>query len=547
MAGTETNVPRLEISRFDDPRVAKAARTEDYSLHAVPRSWRNSRPSLAMAFYAILSAMFYLIVSATTALAVGSVNTIIGMAAAALATGVINYFISAHATRTGLSVALFSRSMFGQLAAALATLIFGATAVYYAVFEGSVIAAVFHEYFGGLPLQGWYLVVVLYSIPLVIGGVRVWLDKVNGVLLPFYCVGIAAAIIMAIAAHGYSNEWLTFQPGDTGASAGPGWIFAFTVYMGVWVQMMFTMDYARYGRPADERFNGIVTFGPVFYLLTWLLNGLIGLFLLFTIPTRGELTETSGVLGIVSLLGVGGVIFVWASQTRINTANYYLASTNLQSFFARVFKLRLPRVAWVGIVGIVVFAIMLTDVFSYILQALRVQGVFVVSWVGIAIAQIAYERLRRSGAESEFRPGRVPLVNPAGVIAWLSSTAVGIYLLFGAGAFGATWAPPITFVLAVGIYGVALEFARRRWFLLSRPHDPRDEVDDPWEDRVLCDFCGRSYIAYEMDRHPGSGHRPICAECASANTSLYREARREAATFREEPASQLSSAGSEGV
>jgi hypothetical protein len=80
------------------------------------------------------------------------------------------------------------------------------------------------------------------------------------------------------------------------------------------------------------------------------------------------------VLGIVSVLGLFGVLFVWASQTRINTANFYLASTNLQSFFARAFGLQLHRTTWVFIVGGLVFTIMLTNVFSYILQALRVQG-----------------------------------------------------------------------------------------------------------------------------------------------------------------------------
>lgn len=206
MANRQDGTPELEVSHTDDPRVVEAARTEDYSLHAVPRTWRNSRSPLMMAWYAVLSAMFFLIVSATTALAVGSVNTIIGMALSVLVTGMFNYYTSRYAARTGLTVALFSRSIFGQYGAALATLIFGATAVYYAVFEGSVVAVAFDEYFGGLPLQGWYLGVVLLTVPLVIGVVGAWLDKVNGVLLPFYYVGIVAAIVVALIKHGYSNE-----------------------------------------------------------------------------------------------------------------------------------------------------------------------------------------------------------------------------------------------------------------------------------------------------------------------------------------------------
>lgn len=94
-----------------------------------------------------------------------------------------------------------SRRLFGYFGAALAPLIFAATAIYYAVFEGSVVAVALQHYFGGMAIQCWYLIIVAYSIPLVFGGIRVWLDKFNGVLLPFYIVGLAAALIWAGQRH----------------------------------------------------------------------------------------------------------------------------------------------------------------------------------------------------------------------------------------------------------------------------------------------------------------------------------------------------------
>jgi hypothetical protein len=39
------------------------------------------------------------------------------------------------------------------------------------------------------------------------------------------------------------------------------------------------------------------------------------------------------------------LLFVWATQTRINTANYYLATLNMQAFFAR-FGLRGSYAMW---------------------------------------------------------------------------------------------------------------------------------------------------------------------------------------------------------
>ena len=68
------------------------------------------------------------------------------MALSVVCYGIVNGIISRYAIRTGLSVALFSRKLFGTSGAALATLIFFATAIYYAVFEGAVIAVAAHHF-----------------------------------------------------------------------------------------------------------------------------------------------------------------------------------------------------------------------------------------------------------------------------------------------------------------------------------------------------------------------------------------------------------------
>jgi hypothetical protein len=542
---TQMSVPDLDVRYSDDPQVVKEAATEDYSLHVVPDTWRSSRGSLAMAWFALFSAMFWLVVSATIALAVGTVNTLIGIGLSVVVYGVINRIIVKHALRSGQTVALFSRSMFGYAGAAVATLIFGATAVYYATFEGSVIAIAFESYFGGLSLELWYLVVVLYSVPLVFGGVQVWLDKFNGVLLPFYILGLIVAVVWAIAEFGYSGAWFSAKPDSMEGISGPGWWFAFTAYMGVWIMMMYTWDYARFGREEDLDFHRTFSFGWVFYVGTLLVNGVIGIFLAQTIPTEGPLSEISVVLGIVSLMGLAGVALIWVSQTRINTANFYLASTNLQSFFARTFKLHLPRTVWAVIVGAIVYLIMLTNVFSFILEALRYQGVFVVAWVAIALTHIGSSKVKQLvGEEAEFRPGRVPMFNPGGLLAWFGSSAVGIVLIEAGGAFGATWSAPITAVLAAASYALVLTAARRGWFVMDRPHDPRQEVDDVWQARIPCHDCGKAYLAVEMDRDPTHGHRAICAACASESAGFYRAAHEEAKRARagsglQEPASEV--------
>lgn len=515
----DSRLPELLVTREDDPQVVKEAATEDYSTHVVPQSWRSGRLSLAMAWASLFSAMFWLYIAAITASAVGTVNAVIGIVLSVVVYSAVNAALSWYASRTGLTVALISRRLFGYEGSALAPLIFAATAIYYTVFEGSIVAVALTGYFGG-NLKIWYLAVVLYSVPLVIGGVRVWLDRLNGFLLPFYIIGLIAVVVWANIKHGGSLS----LPNPGLDLAAPGWLWAFTVYMGVYIMMMYTIDFARFGKPKDVGFHGAFTFGPVFYLATFLVNGLVGIFLAATVPgvvTKAGLTETGLIDGIVGVMGFFGVILIFVSQTRINTANLYLASTNIEAFCSRTLKIRLPRVLWACVAGAIVYLIMLTDVLSYILRALNWQGVFVVGWVGIALTHIALTY--RKEVLPEFRPGRVKPLTPA-VAVWFLASGVGIYLVELGGTFGKTWSSPITLALSVLGYLVVSKFSA----VLVRGNDPRAEVGDIWEDRIRCHACAKSYIAVEMDRDPSAGQQPICSGCASESTSFYRAARAEA-------------------
>lgn len=346
--------------------LAQARTDEDLDLStlAIPDHARMPPFALTMAWWAVCSAVFYIVVGATLALTYGARNALIGMALSVVSYGIVNSIISRYAIRTGLSVALFSRVLFGSAGAALATLIFFATAIYYAVFEGSVIAVAAHHQFPALDYKWAALIVVCYSVPLVFGSVQHWLDKFNGVLLPFYLFGLLAAVGLATAEYGYHAAWLDFGPAG-GAPAG-GWWQCFVYYMGIWVLMMFTFDYARFGRKADARYHGRFNFGMPFYLVTFLVNGAAGIYLVSTIPGLGTLSEVSVVLALLKLMGVWGLLFVWVTQSRINTANYYLATVNMQAFFQKVAGLRAPKFVWAVVVGAVVYALMMADILSLI-------------------------------------------------------------------------------------------------------------------------------------------------------------------------------------
>lgn len=431
---------------------------------AIPEHERMSRGSLSMAWWAICSAMFWLVVSATLAMSFGTINTLIGLALSVVTYGVINAIITRYAIKTGLSVALFSRILFGSFGANLAVLIFFATAIYYSVFEGSVIAVAIQAYFPSLSIEVAYLIVVAYSVPLVFGGVQAWMDKFNGVLLPFYILGLIAAVVLSVSEYGYSDAWLKMGP--NGGEAENGWWSCFTYFMGVWILMMYTWDYARFGKSDDADYHAKVNFGMPFYLFTFLVNGIIGIFLAATIPTEGGLSEVSVVLAILKLMGIWGLFFVWVSQTRINTANFLLAADNMQAFFEAFGLKNTPRFIWAIVVGAVVYVLMLSNVFSFILQALAYQGIFVVAWVAIALAHIfspKYEQMFDGDMHCD--PQRVVTFNPCGLIAWFGGAGLGIILLNFTDGTLAQFAAPVTFLVSFLVYLMLLNSAKHHWFV----------------------------------------------------------------------------------
>lgn len=418
-----------------------------------------SRGSLAMAWYGVASAFFFVYIGAAMAAAYGTANALIGIALTIICYGLINAVLSRYAINNRTTVAQFSRTILGTAGSSIATIIFALVAIYYAVFEGSIVAYAFMAAFGG-EMWMWSLIVVIYSTPLVIGGVRRFLDKLNGWLMPIYFFGLIAAVIWAGVVYGFSDAWLTHAPEVElpFTLGGPGWLATFAGYMGVWIMMMFTMDYAALGKRKDLKFHQNVSFGPLFYVLAYGFAALVGIFLTFTIPGI-EVSETGLAGGIVSLMGILGLIVIISSQTRINTANYYLGAANLKAFGERVLRINMPNIVWVLISSVIIYLLMLLPIVQYLLLALAWQGVLVTAWVAIALTHILLDR----GAHQEHSAiddKHYRAFNSNGLIAWIVGTVIGLVMLqFGAinpelAGVGSTWGPILTAVSAGVVYAI---------------------------------------------------------------------------------------------
>lgn len=423
----------------------------------VPDDERLHPLKLTMAWWAICSGMFYIVIGATLALTYGARNALIGMAMSVVSYALVNGIVSRYAIKTGLSVASFSRVLFGSAGASLATLILFVTAIYYAMFEGSVIAAALTDMYPSIHFAWAALIVVCYSVPLVFGGVQKWLDKFNGVLLPFYLLGLLAAVILTTRQYGLNTAWLDFGP--KGEVPAYGWWSCFVFYMGIWGLMMSTFDFACYGRKADAGFHGRFTFGAPFYLVTFLLNGAAGIYIVSTTSDLGTLTEMSVVTALLKLMGVGGLLFVWVTQTRINTANYYLAMVNMQAFSRQALKLNAPRYVFAILVGVVVFALMMADITSKILQALAWQGVFIVAWVGVAVAHIT-SRVGKADTQESVQRLAIPTFDLPGLGSWVLGAAAGVVCVNVPSLVG--FSAPASFCVAFLAYRVVLAVGVRR-------------------------------------------------------------------------------------
>lgn len=359
----------------------------DYSKVPVPESHRMAKLPLTMAWWGCCSAMFWLVLSATLAEAYGTVSTIYGMLAAVVTYTLVCRVVNRYAMTTGVSVSLFSRLLFGKKGSALATLIFSVTATYYAVFESSVIAVAATYQFPALSYQLAVLLVILVSIPLVFGDVQTWLNKLNGFLLPFYLLGLVALIYYTIDEYGYSNDWL-FAKGNQQHQS--GWWNVYTSYLGVWTLIMVSFDYARFAKPEDIKYHTSMNFGLLFWTVTFVISGLIGIFMVKTMPMEGPISEMSSVKAVVMLMGGTGLFWVWVTQTRINSANFYMAVINLSSFSRLTLNRSLPKVWAAAVIISIVYALMLADLFHLMLLSLAYQGIFVVAWVAVAGSHIVF-------------------------------------------------------------------------------------------------------------------------------------------------------------
>ena len=513
MMNIRTQPIGLRTSLTDDPRVVERQLTEEYTNHVVPTSARKGRSQVLGSWSSISSAMAFVYYGALAAVLVGVQQAIIGIVLVVICYSLLGRFSVRDAIRWGLNSTLLSRRLFGHKGAAIAPLLVGLSLVYYAVFEGSIVAIALQSYFNVWDIRVWYAIVVVGMLPLMLGGMQTWLSKLNWVSLPIYFFGVAGAVLFAGMQVGWVGDWSAFSGTSLSAHAVPGWLTVFVLYMGIFVLFPETQDAARFAREQDLKFHQNVTFGWAFYGVAYLFNGLAGIAIVGFAGSGDEVSEGGVVQGIIDTLGLAGLIVIVVSQIRINSANFYFASVNLERFVGHFTRRGISRRAWVVLLSLVAFVLMLTNVFSYISVALAWQAVLMVTLVGIMMTHRALNRHE----VPEFRTSRLKSVGP-GFMVWIVSSGVGIVLLQLPAQVPvlSALAPLISLGFAVALY-IAVHLAGGSAVKEPRPDPVRDQVEDLWNVRVECDSCERSYVAQEMDV-PAQGSGVFCLACQEKST-----------------------------
>jgi purine-cytosine permease-like protein len=503
----------------DDPRVVEEQARDEYSRHVVPPTARVPRWKMAGTWWLNASAIVFIYYGALSADIAGTKQALVGLALATVTMAVLTPHFVRVSAESGLGSSLISRQIFGRRGANLTVTLIAIGALFYTVVEGSILAHAFALWFDSIELEVWYAVVIIAVVPLALGGVQSWLSKVSSVLLPIYIVGLIAAVVIAAINSSGSMEWLAYS-GTPDATSLPGWLKVYIMYMAIWLLLVDQIDFARFGKVSDVRFNSHISFGWVFYLVTYAVNATIGMFLSRVVAPDVPPSEVGVVNALIETLGVFGLVAIIVSQLRINVVNMYIASLNSSRVWGALFRSRLPRFAAVFGIGLLAFLLMLTDVFSYISVALDWLAIIFVAWVGIYFTHYLVAKYKFNDTRIRFRNSETATLD-RGVISWFIATIVGGLLIEvpGVPRTLAELAPLVTLVLAVGGQLILMLTKRDDQPVSAAAQSLEQSIGDTWQTRVQCTSCELYYVAVELDARPNEPDGYHCLACERAEAT----------------------------
>jgi purine-cytosine permease-like protein len=467
----DLNLRERDLRERDLPN--KKEPSGDYSFERVPREERKMGwMSITNITFGIATAIFYFQMGSVMALQFGAANAIISAIYAIIVAGILGSFIVYLSAKSGMNVNLLSRGGFGYIGASLTSLIYASNFIMYCAFEGMILVAAVHAYFPAIPM--WVLIVVFGSlvIPLNWFGIK-QLDKLQKWSLPLFFIFLIAAIVFTFNRTSlFDGNFWTYMPEGV-QIGGTALLLCIGMQHGIMgLTALIASDYARFLRPKDLKI-GSIAIGFIPQIFCFGVMGGLGIWFGVT------LGESNPGVYIVTLLGLGGVLFTVLTQVRINVTNIYSSSLSLSSFFENIFGFKPGRRFWVVVGGVTAMILMLGGIVDHLGTAMTFQGIALMSWAAVLVtdALVLKKWLKISPRYYESRQENLYRWNPVGVISLIVPTVIGTIAALGymgtflqstAAFFAALMASILTIILGITTKG--------RYFMKREANDiPKED------------------------------------------------------------------------
>jgi purine-cytosine permease-like protein len=512
------------------PRGAEARReaAEDYALRKVPAHWKRPAFSFAISLSGLTSSVFFLALGGQLTLTFG-----FPAAMAAFVTGtVLGWLGSAVIARvtalTGLDLDLITRgSGFGFLGSAVTSLIYAVNWMMYAAIEAAYLGTALHSQWPALPSAVWFLLTAFVSVPICWYGFT-QNDFVQRWLAPIFLAGLGLLVFEVIRRS-------TLHPsfGSPGLTA-IGFFGALGALLpNVVIQILGTGDFARFIRKTEVRQAMIA--GPfvviaAVYLVSFPLGALLALY-------SGSASPAGYLTGV---LGLFGVIWIIATQLRINNMNFYSGSLALANFASRILHWVPGRRFWVFLTGVVAFVGATLNVENHLVSVVAFLVIFCLAWLGVLIADICVikPKLRVPPGYVEHRRGYLASWGVPALASMLTGAVIGAVMSLAA-IPGPHSGPILGDVLAFGIGfagPIAAELIWRGQFRrLARQPAPEwiddfsltDEQLESPENMLPCGNCGERVMRQDMVTCPVTHTHVLCSVCCAAHRTCRERCKTE--------------------
>jgi purine-cytosine permease-like protein len=500
------------------PRGAQARKeaAEDYALRKVPAHWKRPAFSFAISLSGLTSSVFFLALGGQLTLTFGFpaamasfvVGTVLGWAGSAV--------IARVTAMTGLDLDLITRgSGFGFLGSAVTSLIYAVNWMMYAAIEAAYLGTALHTRMPALPSAVWFLITAFVSVPICWYGFT-QNDFVQRWLGPVFLAGLVWLVVAAVRG---SHLHPSFgSPGFT-AAAFFGSLGA--LLPNVVIQILGTGDFSRFIRKVEVRkamLAGPAVVIAAVYLVSFPAGAVLALY-------TGSDNPGSY---ITAVLGVAGVVWITATQLRINNMNFYSGSLALANFASRILHWVPGRRFWVVFVGVVAFLGALAHVEEHLIGVVSFMGIFCLAWLGVLIADICVlkPRLGVPPAHVEHRRGYLANWGVPALSSLLVGAVLGAILSLGAlpnPAVGGILGDVLAF--GIGFAGpIVVERARRgRHSRLARVPAPEwvddfsrtdEQLEDP-DNLLPCGNCGERVMRQDMVTCPVTDSHVLCSVCCA--------------------------------